>query len=286
MKQFFTTVGQAIYGRDYKAQFASKTFWQGFRYVSMLVAMQIIIVSAVVGIRDIAPFVAQFFDRSVVVQMIKAYVPADAQVNIKDGVVSTSDGLPVIIQLDEAQRESLVQNENTPDIENILVVDPAITDKQVEKFKEYKTAVLVTSTQLISYKDDGTSIEIMSLQDIKKLEINRASITSFYEQALPYVKWGIVILVPILLIVFYGMAMIGQLIFSLILAGLVLLIAKMKQVQLSYKQAYSISLYAITLPIIIDTIINLFVVQDLGFLWSVLVVAVLVWVNMKSEKGM
>jgi maltodextrin utilization protein YvdJ len=284
MKHFFTTIQQAVYGRDYKTHFADITFWKGFRYLSLLVAIHIVVVSAVIGVRDFAPVANQFFDRANVASMIDTYVPAEMQVNVKDGVVTTADGLPVVIQLDEEQSK-LLQEEGSmqPDLENFLVINPAITTDAIERFKEYKTAVLITSNELVAYDDNGTSIQITSLKEFPNMEVSRATILSFYESSLPYVKWGIIIGLPLLIVFLYVSGVIGQLIFLLILAGLTLLIAKIKKTALTYKQAYSISLYAITLPLLAEIVINFFTVYSLGLL-TIPIVIVLVAVNLKGGK--
>lgn len=276
MKTFGHTFTRALWGRDYKKDFGQKTFWQGFWYVSILILLQLVIFFAVVGLRDVRPILAYFFDRTAITEQITSRVPDTLDVSIKEGVVTTGDGLPIVIQMDDQMKVET-------GLDNILVVNPTITENTTEAFKSYKTAALLTANTLIMYEDDGRSIKESSLKDYPDMNITRDSIIAGYEMIRPFVFWGIVIGTPILLLLLYGTGIVAQLIFVLILALITLLIAKIKRTALTYAQAYVISLYALTWLIFIEVIINLFVIFPLGLLtipFFILIIAL----HLRSEK--
>jgi hypothetical protein len=277
MNNFLTTIKQAIIGKDYVADFGGKRFGSAVKYLSILLIIESVVFMTAVTIIYVVPVAKVFFDRDQVKVLVEERIPEGAVATLTDGLVSTSDGLPIVFPLDEELKN--LDPEQPVTIENMWVVDPTVTDNALKRFEEYKTAILITQTDMLSL-DDG-SIQVTSLKDFPNMEISRESALMFYDQARPYVKKGLFVLAPLAVVMVFISSLLSYLFMTLIFALATLIVAKIKRVPVTYGRAYVITLYALTLPIIIDTITDTFV-HHLGFLITLVLIVILAVVNLRA----
>ncbi len=254
MKNFIENIKKAFIGKNYKEDFGDKTFWSGLRFVAKITLIQFVVFAITISFL-IIPIVKKALERDNLTNFLDTYIPAGAEVNVKDDIVTTGDNKPVFIKLTTKEEEKYY--------EYVMVIDPNVEEgKELDKFEEYKTISLVTSNKIISL-DKENSIVVKPLVDVPDYKINRDTIVALYEKMRPY----IFVVVPMIMAVSFAMLYILNLFMVLVvnffLAAIVLFIAKLKKVKLSYKQSYVIALFA-NAPIVAIEII-VFLVFGLGF---------------------
>lgn len=273
LRNFWTDIKNSIYGRDYVEHFASRTFGQGVSYIAKLTFVEVLII-VLIGSAVFIPVAKIVLDRENVYSFLDTYIPAGAEVNVKDGKVTTPDGKPVIIPFPE--------DSEVEDVENIIVVDPAVTENELMKYEEYNTMVLVTSDKIVSLEEDE-SVKVGSLSEVPDYKINRDAFVGLYEKFRPY----IFVMIPMFAIVGGLMIFVFGVVFTLIMnifmALVTLLVSKIKKIDLTYKQAYVVSLFAMTVSAIVSAISILFG-HTLNFIWIIAVIAIAVSVNLNQKE--
>jgi hypothetical protein len=273
LRNFWTDIKNSIYGRDYKGHFASRTFGQGVSFIAKLTVVEVLII-ILVGSAVFIPVAKMVLDRENVYSFLDTYIPAGAEVNVKDGKVTTPDGKPVVIPFPE---DSAVK-----DVENILIVDPAVTENELVKYEEYNTMVLVTSDKIVSTEENDT-VKVSSLAEVPDYKINRDTFVSLYEKFRPY----IFVMIPMFVIVgglmIFAFGVIFTLIINIFVALVTWLISKIKKVDLSYKQSYVVSLFAMTVSALVS-MISIAFGHTLNFLWILVVIAIAVAVNLNKKE--
>ena len=170
---FWTDIKNSIYGRDYKTHFASRTFGQGVSFIAKLTFVEVLII-VLIGSAVFIPVAKMVLDRDNVYSFLDTYIPAGAEVNVKDGKVTTPDMKPVIIPFPE--------DSGVEDFKNILVVDPFITDNELMKYEEYNTMLLVTSNKIVNTEESNNAVKISSLDEVPDYKLNRDAFVSLYEK--------------------------------------------------------------------------------------------------------
>ncbi|MFL0245601.1 DUF1189 domain-containing protein [Candidatus Clostridium stratigraminis] len=161
---------------------------------------------------------------------------------LKNGELSVDGNMPIVLSDDQDNYIVIDTTNNTnPDIldshsKGILV----LKDKMINKKNELQTQVT-----------DFTSFQGFTLD---KNTINRF---------LPYVK-AVIPFIFIGNIIWYFL---GGLLSSLFLALFALIINGIFKVKLKYGQLYSLSIYALTTPLIINTIFKIFSIEHFSFYW-------------------
>jgi hypothetical protein len=273
LRNFWTDIKNSIYGRDYKGDFASRTFGQGVSFIAKLTFIEVLII-VLVGSALFIPVAKMVLDRENVYSFLDTYIPTGAEVNVKDGKVTTPDGKPVVIPFPE--------DSEVKDVENILIVDPSVTENELMKYEEYNTMVLVTSDKIVSIEEDD-SVKVSSLSEVPDYKINRDTFVSLYEKFRPY----IFVMIPMFLIVgglaIFVFGVIFTLIINIFVALITWLISKVKKVDLTYKQSYVVSLFAMTVSAIVS-VISIALGHTLNFLWILAVIAIAVSVNLNKKE--
>lgn len=171
--------------------------------------------------------------------------PNDLEIKITNGIASSSAYQPYIIPpcnaFDEGIGETIVIDTQTP-------FSP-------EKFKEYNAALWVTKDAVV-YKKNDYETKSYSFAQVKDFKLNREVIDSFYDTYSPWLKF----VGPVLLFFsFIGIYLSYdfRLIYLLIIALIVWLASRAFKQSLSYGQAYKVGLYAVTLGLIVELIIDL-----------------------------
>jgi len=274
LKNFWVDIKKATYGKDYKGDFSPKTVGQGIRFLAKLIFVEVLLIITFL-LFFIIPFVKFALDREKIFNFVDFYVPADLEIDIKDGKVTTPDNEVITIPMPE----DAIKSEDTKNIENLLVVDPNITDLEVEKFEDYKTSLLITSDKIISL-DEGT-IKISSLNEVPDYKVTKDSIIVLYEKVRPFLYAIAPIFVLIGGLFMYIFIMAFSLIINFILSVVTLVISKIKKVQLSYKESYIMTLYAMA-PVTIISWLFVFI-KPLNFIWLTILLIVFVAINLNKK---
>jgi len=251
---FFNTVKHCLYDPDYFHGLVSKTFFDALKYLYLLIVLTLFIGSVKTAITLIPqtrslPTLVQNITR-----FVKAGYPKDLVVTVKNGQLQTNAKEPYFIEL------PIIDEKTRADNYHFITID---TKARYEDFSKYRTAILITKTGIITNDGNKKTLKIYPLENYNFV-MNQSKYDQFTNMILPYVNYLptiIIVLVSLLLILSPFIAalfmLIGQLIFLLLAAFLFFITAKILKKNLAYKTVYILSLYGLTLPIVLNTIKNL-----------------------------
>lgn len=269
---FLKKVKSSVYDPIYYSEILNMNFGGSLKYffkLSLLLALVGAIYLSFVSIPKVNSFISTFGDR-----VVEAY-PAELEVRLKDGLVSTNVVEPYIIPL---PKDEFNADYNKSNYENLIVIDTK-SDLSLDKFNAYNTVVLLTKNAVLT-RDKG-KITITELKGTSDLTINRDKLVYWVGKVTPFVK-KLPYIIPV--IVFTGLFLYFafSLFYLLFVALLVFIMGKIRKLGLSYKKSYQISLHAITLPLILS-MMSWFINIKMFLFVPTIILLVVVWVNLKAK---
>lgn len=269
---FLKKVKSSVYDPIYYSEILNMNFGGSLKYffkLSLLLALVGAIYLSFVSIPKVNSFISTFGDR-----VVEAY-PAELEVRLKDGLVSTNVVEPYIIPL---PKDEFNADYNKSNYENLIVIDTK-SDLSLDKFNAYNTVVLLTKNAVLT-RDKG-KITITELKGTSDLTINRDKLVYWVGKVTPFVK-KLPYIIPVLVFTGLFLYFAFSLFYLLFVALLVFIIGKIRKLGLSYKKSYQISLHAITLPLILSTV-SLFINIKMFRFVPTIILLVVVWVNLKAK---
>ncbi len=242
--KFFQRVQDSIYSPAFYAQAPTKSLRRALGYFFLLTfiatALQtILMVPAIVGFSQRVPGY---------VKSVTGQYPEELQVQIQNGQVTTNVKEPYFVPLKDIDSPGA-----TISGKNLLVIDTK-TPFSAAQFHQYNSAAWLTKDTLFYESNRGFKSTDLSKMD--GLEINNGLIQGFVELLTPYYQY----VTPVgILFVFSGIssAYTFRLFYMLFLALIIWLLAKIFNWNFSYKGAYTVGLYAMTLGILVDILWSL-----------------------------
>lgn len=274
---FWDKFKNSIYGPEFYKGLKAKPLSFSFKYFYALALILAAIGTLQVSSR-IIPGMAAFLT-GISSGIVDNY-PSELTITIKDGQASSNVAEPYFIKMPDSVRSE--KSANVPNPANLIVID---TKNQFteENFAKYDTVALLTKTSVAFRKDNG-GIEIYSLGKIPNWTIDKTSIASFMGKVQPFIKFVAPLLVAA---IFIGLmiAFSAQLIYLLFAALLIWIVVKVKKLPLGYKRSYQVGLHAITLPLLLGVVSNIFSMQNpIPFFSTILLVAV-AFINFEPKKN-
>jgi hypothetical protein len=258
--EFLRTVHSSIYSPEFYKELFSRPFSFSLKYFYSLAAVLAVALAVVFSFKIIPA--AQPFLQSIGPQILN-YYPDELVITIKNGQASTNVKEPYFLKMPEGlapkdlqYKYSFQDTELRTDLENLLVIDTA-APFTLEGFHGYKTAVLLMKDNAAYYSDNG-EIRIQSLKGIPDATINKPTVAKLVGKIAPF----LVFIGPLIAIGTFLIAMIAlsfKLVYLLFGALLIWGLMKIKKINGGYKKAYQISIHAMTLSILLNVIIFLFV---------------------------
>jgi hypothetical protein len=245
----FKKIWKSIYGPEFYADLANKGtgFSVGYyvKFILLVSIITMIVVSAV-----FIPLSRVFLSDNSINTFVAMY-PADLNLNVKDGILSTNVVEPYKIALPSIK----ALDKNLSKIENFAVVDTKVSTISLESFKQYNTMVLLTKDSVVVMKDGG--LQIIPFTPVKEeLNINRQTITKFSYSVAPVFR-KLVWLTPIFVYVGSFIANLFMLVTFFIFALLTWLILVLLKKSGGYMHSYRVTIHAMTLGMIISAFIGL-----------------------------
>lgn len=263
---FFTQIKNSIYSPSYYTEIPKKSFGDSLKYFFAL----IFILSAIQATSWIYSYltvgkgvVDKIADRAA------SIYPSELEIMIEDGQVSTNVEEPYYITVPELAAESA----------NLLVIDTK-TPYSSAKFNEYKTAVWL-SKDSIFYKGNN-KVEVM---DLSKQQTNFVLNKSVYDGLVSTIRPYLSLITPVvvvgsILVIFIGN--IFLLVYLLLLSALIFLLVKLLKKSLTFGQSYKVGLHAITLPLIITTLMDLVGIAGFSFMFTIIALVAAI-INLAAE---
>lgn len=279
MKNFIEHIQKSIYGPQYYRELLTRPASHSWKYYGSL-AMLLAVLMTIATSLPLIPRLNQFL--KTLPEQALSYFPNELRVDISNGRVSTNAPEPYFVNFPASS--TLSESSTTP-VLHFLTIDTK-TNVTLEQFNSYNTTLWLSRDAIIALNQDN-QLNITGLGDLNGV-IDAPHLRLWMSRVESYFP----LLTPMLvLIIFLGMllsflAMLGYLLLD---AVLVYLLGKILKQQWSYRDAYHISLHAITLPLLVSSIFFLLPVSgiELPFL-STIILLVVVYVNYKNtvyEKG-
>lgn len=239
---FFRNIRSSVYNPDFYQKIKKTSFGSAIKYF-LLLALILTVVNVVIlgyelGVK--APEQIREFIR----QSVNSY-PADLEVNIENGQVSTNAEEPFFVPLPQGDAEYEGMN-------NILVIDTK-TPFSSSQFDQYKTLAWLTKDTLFFQNRDYENRSI-ALNEVKDFKVNKQFIEDTVNKVDP---WFNLIGPVLILLVFIGL-FIGfsfNLIYFLFLAVLIFFLSAIFKWGLNYSASYKTAIYASTLAFILDLVL-------------------------------
>lgn len=241
--RFLTQIKKSIYGPEFYQAASLVPFKEALKYFSKLISIAALVAMVIFSFIFV-PTVTAVFSKNGVDNLLSQF-PAELTLTLKDGKVSTNVPEPYMIPVPPSDRATGKTN--------FAVIDTK-TVASAENFSKYSTILLITSDYIIGEKSNG-QITIQNFKGIPDMVLNRATITSFADKILPYLK----IVIPLLLLlVFFGFligAYIANLVSLLLLTLIVWIVGKIRKTGITYGTYYKLGLYGVT-PLVILSMIS------------------------------
>ena len=215
--------------------------------------------------------------KTIIPEAIETF-PAELTVTIENGEARSNVEEPYFIEFPE-KLEMLGDRDSD---RRLAVVDTR-NEFTPERFREYNAYVWLGRTSLI-FGDENGEIRIRELRDFPDIVLNRetlrvlgAKAEESYGWLVPLLMTAGVLIAFVLLLGYFSF----NLVYLLIFAVLVMVIARFRKLELGYKDSYRIGIHA-TSPALILMVLSLVGVPILPFLFTAVSVAV-VWANLQPE---
>lgn len=250
---FIQTIKNSIYSPVFYSTLLKRSFKSSFGYFFLLILLLTVINTLLL----IKPLI---IDTPVQIQNLAANLvdcfPKELEVKVENGLLSSNQPEPYFIPQ--------CKNLGMEGDQNLAVIDTK-TSYSPQKFDEHKAAIWVTKDSIVykrslqelrSYERNDVETRSYSLAQVQNFKLNKQVIDSFYQTASPYFKF----VGPALLIISFAgiyLAYTFRLVYLLILAALIWLLGKAFRYALTYGQSYKISLFAVTLGLIVELVVNL-----------------------------
>lgn len=264
---FFYHIKNSFYNPVFYATLSGKTLGSSFKYFYSLIAILAFFIAFVLGSQLSPLFSAENLKKLV------ALYPSELTLTVMNGVVSTNVTEPYAIKAFKELRDSGRAN---------LVVIDTKSDFSPELFKKYDTNILIGKNFIVSVKNKNLfQFQYTDLAQMPNFTVNQdkllrwADVIGSYHLAL---SLGLFVLLFFGFFIFFSV----KLLWLLVLALIIFLVAKLRKIQLSYKDSYKFAVQAGTAPFIIEAIfITIGASAPFPFLLSIMLLVVAV-VNMEK----
>lgn len=263
----------SIYDPAYYKQINNRSFKSSLWYFFKLVFLLALIFSTF-GSFFILPKFSGFITSSF--SSISKSYPADLEVKIDKGLISTNAVEPYFIPLavtEEKPAEGAVKN--------LLVIDTK-TAFDLKQFEDYQTIAWL-GKDYVATMDSNNQVKIQRLNSSVSFVVDKAKVDLFIGKLQPILKYGVFLIVPIILISLIIFKFLGSLFYLILATLLVWLVAKMLKVSKGYAKSYQIGLHAYTLPVILSFFTLFGILPRITFLPTIILL-IIVLINLMKSK--
>lgn len=251
---FFNTVQHCLYDPGYFQKLVSKTFLNALQYLYLLFVLTLFIGSVKSAITLIPQIPSLVPMTQNIKKLVQVGYPKELTVTVKNGELSTNVNEPYYIDWPIIDKKT-----SSVDL-HFITID---TRARYEDFGKYKTVILITKTGVIT-RDDNKTLKIYPFEKNYNFVINKNKYDQLTNMFLPYIDYlPVIIVIMIGFFLIFGPFMVapfmifGWLVYILFAAVLFFIVAKILKKELTYKKVYTLSLYGLTLPVILEALKNL-----------------------------
>ncbi|HEY4518435.1 MAG TPA: DUF1189 family protein [Candidatus Paceibacterota bacterium] len=275
MSEFLRQIGGSVYSPGFYNEARGKSFGYSFKYYLKL-SLLVTLVTTVVLTAILYPK-AKFFINNFA-EGLGSKFPSDLVVTFKSGKVSTTAPEPYFVRMaDIVSPEDLGEG----DPENLLVIDTQ-TPFSLEQFEEYNSLVWLTEDSAVMLDDNG-SVRIQSLAQVPDVTIDKVLATKYLGIAQTYLRLAPLFLIPIGIFIFTFIAQLGRLIYLLLAALILWLLAMAFKRNLTYGKTYQLAMYAVTLPVLVFKLLWLPIGVQLPIFVFSLALTAMFFLNVRAQ---
>lgn len=247
---FFKTIVQSIYSPKFYKGIPRKPFKKALGYFLLLILF-LTLVTVVKGSKKI------FFDipkegHEMITSANEIY-PEDLIIEIKNGEVSINQEEPYFIPAPEWIKRGIIEEgEEAP----YLIVIDTTTPFSITQCHEYNALFWLTKDSFLFNRRYCAETRMYNLSGITDFTINKKKIETWTEMILPAVKF---VWIPVLIFTIIGLyvGFLSRLLYLVVFALVPYVVGKILKLNFTYGQAYKIGLYALTLALIVNTILSI-----------------------------
>jgi hypothetical protein len=273
-------------------ELATKSFGQGVSYLYFLLVLTTLVtilplLGAVRGLKDKAGVVSDSLK-----QEVQEFYPDDLEVVLERGELRANVPQPYDIPFPEKIKEMIDADPPSEDsrfrnMKHLIEID---TNAQIEDYWERGAVFLVTKHSII-FPDKDKGLKVRSFSGSDDFTLNKGVYDSYVPTAVKWIDripWFISVGIPLLLLFWAfigpGFSIIGHLGYLLLTSVFLLVVAAVLRSKWSYGRIFTVSLYGLTLPIVISTLWGL-CCSFPPFLFSIVFVGWMSVVIAKSSRG-
>lgn len=273
MKNFIKAIRSSVYDPDFYKSLESKSTWSAFIYFIKLNVIVALIFSIGLAI-TIIPIVFVVTNESNVSKVIE-FFPAELSIEIKNGQAISNISGPYIIPI---KSKVIDQTRSKITQKNLITIDTT-NPFDLEQFKSSDSMVYL-SKDYFAYQENGGQIKIQPLKGIGDMTISKNSISSWVGSVIPYVRALLPLAIVCLIILSFLSLFIGNIIFTLIASLIVLVIEKVRKINVDFKSIFKKALHLVTAIVLLDLALFIF---HFGSIWLVNIVLFL-WLYYSNTK--
>lgn len=242
--KFLNQIKDSIYSPEFYSNAAQMAFGKALVYFLLLALLLTIIRSSVI----IFPIVTSA-QQGITKFMNEAagIYPQELVVRIQKGQVSTNVKEPYFV--------SVPKSGGSATVESILVIDTK-TPFSTSQFNQYKAVVWLTKDSIFYKSNNSSEVKAYDLSKVDNFTIDKTFVNSLVAKITPWTKF----IGPVLgLLVFIGVYLSYdfRLLYLLFFAFVLWLLSKAFKKELSYGKSYVMGMYAISLGLIVETVLGL-----------------------------
>ncbi|GEM_PF-315945 len=192
-------------------------------------------------------------------EFMKIYNDNCPNFELINGELSVEGSMPMVLSDDE---------------DNYIIIDTT-NSTNPDVLDSHNQGILILKDKMIQKKNQ-LQTQVTEFKSLQELTINKDIAYSY----LPYAK----IIIPFIFIVNIVGYFLGGLLSSLFLALFALIINGIFKTRLKYGQLYSLSIYALTTPLIINTLLKILSIEHFSFYWLVYHTIAYVYIGLALNK--
>lgn len=209
--------------------------------------------------------------------LIKEYYPAELVMRVTNGVISVNVPEPYIIPTKEITRHAFKDWR----FKNLVVIDTQ-SDFSKKTFDAYETFALITKREVVTSNINGR-VTIQEIPVMANTLIDRDILLAWVGKVGSIIMYLIPLGVALLFLVFllgYILYLVPLLIFALV----PLVVARVKNIPLSYGGAYRMSLYAVVPAVTLTAFLNIWGVSSVSVHLIFLLFSLIILVNLRTPE--
>ncbi|MFA6294833.1 MAG: DUF1189 family protein [Candidatus Paceibacterota bacterium] len=276
----FKTIKDSVYNPAFYVEQKSTSLGKAFKYFFKLILL-VTIITAIVACFQVIPIISNVFSQETFDILTNAF-PQELKITFQDGQVSTNVQEPYYIPLPEVLSNKF-SNKTEEEIipENILVIDTK-SSLTPELFDDNKTFAFLTRDYLVYPDNNKGKLSVQSLKSVPNMVLDKVKFGEEISKIQPYIK----LVIPFIIVGFFaGLFFIYTIVNLLTItigSFIFWIINKVRKIDVTYRQAFKLGLYAITLAIIIDVVLG--IIFGVNIPWYIYLLISLISMFVNTEK--